>query len=193
MLNHIAFVICYSNWRWQMLLQSGRWNSHCRVVTVRCFYQKADGIALVNYFILSLEVLIRTSSQMCGRWYLPIFLFRDGLLTLIYRASLMVLIRFGPLSPLCQNFQGWFCDQWCSSGQIWGMGPFDVPWTSLPNALEDSPIYSSSQSTLVTFVSVDDSTLLQHRIFVLWSHQEASDGIASFEVDLHSILVTFLF
>ena len=29
----------------------------------------------------------------------------------------------------------------------------------------------------VTFVSVDDSTLLHHRIFVLGSHQEASDGL----------------
>ena len=37
----------------------------------------------------------------------------------------------GPLSPLCHNFQCWFCDQLCYSGQIWGVGPFDVPWTSL--------------------------------------------------------------
>ena len=35
---------------------------------------------------------------MCGRWYLPMFLLRDGSLTLIYRASLMVLMRFW-LSP----------------------------------------------------------------------------------------------
>ena len=32
-----------------------------------------------------------TSSQICGSWYLPIFLFRDGSLTLISMASLMVL------------------------------------------------------------------------------------------------------
>ena len=64
------------------------------LVTDRCYFQKADGIALVNYFILSSEMLNSTSSQICGRWYLPIFLFGDGLLTLIYRVSLMVLIRF---------------------------------------------------------------------------------------------------
>ena len=77
-----------------MLLPSGRWNTHCKVVTGTCYYQKADGIALVNYLILSSEILNRTSSQTCDRWYLPIFLFRDGLLTLKYRASLMNLIRF---------------------------------------------------------------------------------------------------
>ena len=39
----------------------------------------------------------------------------------------------------------------------------------------------------VTFVPVDDSTLFHKRIFVLGSHQEAFDGITSFEVYLHSI------
>ena len=32
-------------------------------------------------------MLSRTSSQICGRWYLPTFLFRDGLFTLMYRPS----------------------------------------------------------------------------------------------------------
>ena len=45
------------------------------------------------YFRFSSEMFNRTSSQMCGRWYLPIFLFRDGLFTLMYKASLMVLKR----------------------------------------------------------------------------------------------------
>ena len=39
-------------------------------------------------------MLCRTSSQICGRWYLPTFLLRDGLFALIYRASLINLIRF---------------------------------------------------------------------------------------------------
>ena len=33
-----------------------------------------------NYFRLSSEMLSRTSSQICGRWYLPMFLFRDGII-----------------------------------------------------------------------------------------------------------------
>ena len=46
------------------------------------------------YFNLSSRVLNRTSSHTCGRWYLPMFLLRDGLLTLIYFDGFMVLVRF---------------------------------------------------------------------------------------------------
>ena len=41
----------------------------------------------------------------------------------------------------------------------------------------------------VTFVPINDSTLFHERIFVLWSHQEAFDGITSFKVYLHSIFL----
>ena len=41
----------------------------------------------------------------------------------------------------------------------------------------------------VTFISVDDSTFHQHRIFVLWKHQEVSDGVASFKIDLHYMFI----
>ena len=41
----------------------------------------------------------------------------------------------------------------------------------------------------VTFISVDDSTFLQYRIFVLWNHQEVFDGTASFKMDLHPVFV----
>ena len=48
----------------------------------------AGVIATVSiYFNLSSEMLTRTSSQICGRWYLPMFLLRDGLLALINKAS----------------------------------------------------------------------------------------------------------
>ena len=57
--------------KWMMLLPQGRWYSHGSMI-------------LFNF---SSEMLSRTSSHMCGRLYLPIFLFRDGLLTLMYRAS----------------------------------------------------------------------------------------------------------
>ena len=46
----------------------GRWNSHCG--------------SKVNYFNLDFGVLNRASSQICDRWYLPVFLLRDGPLTL---------------------------------------------------------------------------------------------------------------
>ena len=37
----------------------------------------------------------------------------------------------------------------------------------------------------VTMISVDDSTLFLHWIFVLWRHQEVLDGSASFTMHLH--------
>ena len=45
----------------------------------------------------------RTSSQICGRWYLPTFLLRDGLFALMYRASLINLIRFWSSLPKMEN------------------------------------------------------------------------------------------
>ena len=38
-------------------------------------------------------MLNRTSFCILGRWYLPVFLFRDGLLTLMYMASFISLMR----------------------------------------------------------------------------------------------------
>ena len=82
----VADVITTVKMCWLMVLPSGRWYSHWRV---------EDGVAdvittglmllpWVNlYFNLSSGMSYRTSSQICGRWYLPTFLFRDGLLTLI--------------------------------------------------------------------------------------------------------------
>ena len=67
-----AYVLADVIDKWQMLkplqgghvvadvIASGRWKN-CKV----------------NYFNFSSEVLNRTSSQTCGRWYLLIFLLRD--------------------------------------------------------------------------------------------------------------------
>ena len=54
----------------------------------------------VNYFNFSSEVLNRTSSQTCGRWYLTTFLLEDGSLTLMYRASFILLHQVHLLSLL---------------------------------------------------------------------------------------------
>ena len=51
------------------------------------------------YFILSSEMLNRISSHMWGRWCLPIFLFRDGLLTLMYIDSVISLMMFWSSLP----------------------------------------------------------------------------------------------
>ena len=54
---------------------------------------------VLSYFSFSSVMLFRTSSHTCGRWYLPIFLLRDGLFTLMYIASLISLIKVVLLSP----------------------------------------------------------------------------------------------
>ena len=62
---------------------------------------KADVIAFVagviatgSYFSVSSMLLIRTSSHTCGRWYLPMFLLRGGLLTVMNIDSFISLERF---------------------------------------------------------------------------------------------------
>ena len=42
----------------------------------------------------------------------------------------------------------------------------------------------------IAFVSVYDSTFVGNRILVLWSHQEAFDGLTSFKVYLYPIFLT---
>ena len=134
-------------------------------------------------------MLNRTSSQICGRWYLPMFLLRDGSLTLIYRASLTVLVRFW--SSLPHYFKIFYTD-FVTSGVIvvkygeWGLLKFLEP---LSKGFGGFPYIFLITLHPVTFVPIDDSTLFHKRIFVLGSHQEAFDGIASFKIYLHSIFL----
>ena len=76
------------------------------VMCGRCYSHVGGGLAVVSqanmadviatrvwsYFNFSSVMLFRTSSHTCGRWYLPIFLLRDGLFTLMYIASLISLM-----------------------------------------------------------------------------------------------------
>ena len=146
---------------WQMLLPSGRWNSHfsysagwcyCQVAdgmattgwsVGRCYCHVADGIAIGSYYLsLSSEVLNRTSSHIWGRWYLPMFLFRDGLLTLMYRASFMALMRFCSSLPTMLKFskETWWpvVVEWSKIGE----GALRCSLNLSPNVLDDSPMYS---------------------------------------------------
>ena len=74
----------------------GRWNGHW----VNCFIY----YFLFHFTFLGSEMLNRTSSQMGGRWYLPMFLFRDGLLTLMYTASFISHMRFCSSLPTILKF-----------------------------------------------------------------------------------------
>ena len=66
----------------------GRRGGRCYCLCSRCYYHRG------HYFNFSSVLLIRTSSQTCDRWYLPMFLLRDGLLTLMNIDSFISLERF---------------------------------------------------------------------------------------------------
>ena len=74
------------------------------------------------YFNFHSEVLNRTSSHMWGRWYLPMFLLRDGLLTLLYKASLMVVMKFCSSLPTILKFSRDFVTSGVIVVKYWGGG-----------------------------------------------------------------------
>ena len=129
----------------------GKWNSHIgwNVVMEDLITLMADRKATWSiYFNLSSVLFIRTSSHIWGRWYLPIFLFRGGLLTLMKIDSLISLERFCSSLPTLLKF---------SSEVVWpvmllwswiGKGAFRCSVNLSPNVLAVSPIYSSSHYNL---------------------------------------------
>ena len=120
-----------------MVLYQGR----CYNLVGRCYCQG-------SYFIFSSVVLIRTSSHTWGRWYLPMFLLRDGLLTLIYIDSLISLER--PCSSLPTMLKLLIVVEWPLM-LLWsyiGEGAFRCSLNLSPNVLAVPPMYSSSHSNM---------------------------------------------
>ena len=129
----------------------GRWNSHmgCNVIKADLITLVADGKATRSiYFSFSSVLLIRTSCHIWGRWYLPMFLFRDGLLTFMNIDSLISLERFCSSLPTMLKF---------ASDVVWpvvlqwswiGEGAFRCSLNLSPNVLDVSPMYSSLHSNL---------------------------------------------
>ena len=72
-------------------------------------------------FIFSSVMECRTLSQRCCRLYFPIFLFRVGLFTLMYMASLMALAILCPSLPMIWKFSTDDVCQCCSGTQKWVM------------------------------------------------------------------------
>ena len=135
-------------------------------------------------------MLNRTSSHICGRWYLPMFLFRDGLLTLMYRASFIALLRFWSSLPTMLKF---------STLMLW---PVVLKWSNMGEgafwcSLNLSPkflrtlLYIPHHTPPCHIYNCRWPTLLHHRIFVLWGHQEVFDGGTSYKVYLNPIVAAF--
>ena len=111
-----------------VITMSGRWNSHW---------------VTLFYFNFSSGLLHRTSSHMWGRWYFAMFLFRDGLLTLIYKASFMILMRF-----------------WSSLHTMLKLS-MSTSWPDLCTPHHTPPYHIYSCTWLHFF---------QDMVFILWSH-----------------------
>ena len=89
-----------------------------------------------------------TSSQMCGNWNFPMFLFRDGSFTLMNMASLMflaMLLSSLPTTVKLSRDTSWPVVLWWS---MMGDGDLMCSLYLSPKVLPDSPMYSSPQSTL---------------------------------------------
>ena len=87
-------------------------------------------------------------SHRCGRLYFPMFLFNVGLLTLMYMASLIALAMLWSSLPIILKFSTdvlWPVLFWCS---CIGDGAFRCSLYLSSKVLDDSPMYSSSQSIL---------------------------------------------
>ena len=138
----------------------GRWNSHIGWNGLgRCYCLLADVVPQGHYFSLSSMLLIRTSSQMCGRWYLPMFLLRDGLLTLMYIDSLISLERLcSSLPTILKLFNVMLWPdmlQWSWIGEG-GLQMFFVYLSKCSSCLTYVLLITFQP---LTFISVDNATL----------------------------------
>ena len=101
-----------------------------------------------TYLVFSSVMANRTLFQMCGRLYLPMFLLRVGLLTLMYMVSLMALDIVWPALAMILKFSNvvlWPVNLSCSKiGDV----AFKCSLYLSSKVLADSPIYSSSHSVL---------------------------------------------
>ena len=136
-------------------------------------------------------MLNRTSSHMCGRWYLPMFLLRDGLFTLMYIASLIALIRFWSSLPSKLKLSMVVLWPVMLKRSYVGRGPSGVP-EPLSKCYWWLPCICIITLHPVVFVSVDDVTLLCDGILIFGSNQEAFDGIASFTIYLYPMLSAYI-
>ena len=176
-----------------MLLPSGRWNSHCRVVDVewlmllplgRCYSPGSMILLQFKFWDVKQNLIPYMWQMVFANISIQGWIVDPDVKSLFY-CPLEVLF-------LPSNNVEIFNTYAVTSGVKmvkYGGGAF---WCSLnlsPEVLEDSLIYSSSHSTLIT---VDDPTFLHHRIYVPWGHQEVFNCCTSFKVDLYPIVTASL-
>ena len=127
------------------------------------------------------DVLSRTSSHMCGRCYLPMFLFRDGSLTLMNIASLTDLasLVLHPHSDEILNSCGMTCGVIVVMDRWGGLQMFFIFFIKCSSRFTNLFFFTVHPATLVSTVH---STFLEDGIFVLWDDKAmfAADYFVAF-------------
>ena len=111
-----------------------------------------------------------TSSQMWGSWYLPSFLVKEGSLTLMYMASLMVLVMPCDSLFIMEKFSSLVKCSVVLNGQRWGIGP-KMLLVSVPKNSTSLPYVFHGTPWMVTSVSIDDSSFVTNFVLVFGSYQ----------------------
>ena len=149
-------------------------------------------MAAAGYFLRwNAGVSCRTSYQIWGSWNLPNFLLRDGSLTLMNIASLMILAVLCVILPtgtiLHTNVMSWSV----TLVIYWGGCP-EMFRKSVPKSLS----WLSYVLLLMVWLGIpkpiDYPTYLGRLILVLRGYQEVCDGVASLKMNLNSHFVTNL-
>ena len=145
------------------------------------------------YFNFSSLLLIRTSSHIWGRWYLPMFLFKDGLSTRINIDSLISLERFCSSLPTMLKFL---------SEVVWplvllqswiGEGAFGCSLNFSPNVLEVSLDVLLITFQPFTFDPVNYAILFCYVVFIFWCHQFILQGLSTLKMYLYAIFFANVF
>ena len=128
------------------------------------------------YFNFSSVLLIRTSSHIWGRWYLPMCLFRDGLLTLLNTDFLISLERFLLLPTHYAKIFKWG-SMTCGAAVVmnWGGGlqMFLEPLSKCCRCFSNVLLITFQP---VTFKYVDYATLFCYVVFIFRCHQFIFQG-----------------
>ena len=124
---------------------------------------------------------------MCGSWNLPMLLLRDGSFTLINIASLMfpaILLSSLPTILKLSRDTSWpVVFWWCMMGD----GAVICSLNLSPKVLPDSPMYFSSQSTLLHLYLYITPLFLSMVSLSLGCTSRSLMAASSSEVHLHSM------
>ena len=181
---------------WLMLLPSGRWNSHCRVVDVewlmllplgRCYSPGSMILLQFKFWDVKQNVIPYMWQMVFANISIQGWIVDPDVKGLFYRP---LEVLFLP-SHNVEIFNTYAVTSGVKMVKYGGRGllVFLEPLTKGSSGLSYIFLITLHPTT---FVTVDEPTFLHHRIYVLWGHQEVFNGYTSFEVDLYPIVTASL-